>query len=282
MPYRFGAPLDTLIRQSWPLRNSHGASAFWVGLTAQLGAGAVLSLDSLGWYGFPSAGTYEDGVAWIVLVLAQAVSYIHSRRVIHCDIKPSNVYVAVRDGPLLFDFGFARSPEARDPLPGGTLAYMAPEQLRACVDPQCWAEVGPAVDTYSLGLTMVELLLGAPPDVPHSAPPAHQTTGEWLSRRLRPDWLDQAISGRIPSALEAIVGRCLAPAPKERYNDVGHLVQDLARFIASSRAWPVASSTLMAGPPKFTNWSPKIVNPMPSVLTAPPAATCSPDLQVAL
>ena len=100
------------------------------------------------------------------MAVAEAVSHIHSCGVIHCDIKPSNVYVAARDGPLLFDFGFARSLGGGDAVPGGTPAYMAPEQLRAFLDPRGWAEVGPAADIYALGLTLVELLLGAPPEVP--------------------------------------------------------------------------------------------------------------------
>ena len=113
MPYRFGMPLDALARRSWPLRYSHGASALWA-ILAQQSPGAALSPspDWPGWLGFPSDGSYEDGIAWIVQEVAQAVSHIHSCGVVHCDVKPSNVYIANRDGPLLFDFGL-RGPFGR-------------------------------------------------------------------------------------------------------------------------------------------------------------------------
>ena len=82
-------------------------SAFWTILAAQQDAGPLQPPSPVrpGWLGFPVDGSYEDGVVWIVLAVAQAVSHIHSCGVIHCDIKPSNVYIAARDGPHLFDFG---------------------------------------------------------------------------------------------------------------------------------------------------------------------------------
>ena len=245
MPFRSGAPLDALVRHVWPLRDSHGAAAFGAVFAAGRGLGPTASLDRPGWLWFPATSAYEQGVAWIVLVVAQAVSYIHSRGIIHCDLKPSNVYVGERDGPLLFDFGFARSRSAGDPLAGGTVAYMAPEQLRAFVDPHCWSEVGPAADIYALGLTLVELLLGMPPDTHPSTSPAPRAARELLSRRLRPDWLARTTLSHIPHALQQIVERCLAPSPEQRYAEASDLVQALARFIALS----LDSS----GPPKLLN-----------------------------
>ena len=199
MPYRSGASLGSLLRTVWPLRDSHGASAFWAALASQPAVDALSpSLDRPGWLGFPWSGDYEDGVAWIVLAVAHAVSHIHSHGITHCDIKPSNVYASVRDGPLLFDFGFAQSQLVPAPLLGGTLAYMAPEQLRAFLDPHYWSEVGPAVDIYALGLTLAELLLGTVPDTPSAALPAPSAARELLDRRLTLDWLDQGPYARSP------------------------------------------------------------------------------------
>ena len=71
MPYRAGMPLDVLARRSWPLKDSHGASAFWAILAEQFPASAHSpSPDWPGWLGFPSDGSYEDGVAWIVQAVA--------------------------------------------------------------------------------------------------------------------------------------------------------------------------------------------------------------------
>ena len=96
--------------------------------------------------------------------------------VIHCDIKPSNVYIAARDGPHLFDFG-SRSHREREALRGGTLAYMAPEQLHAMLDPRRWAEVGPAVDIYALGLTLGELYSVNCPTSPPATFPSPELRG---------------------------------------------------------------------------------------------------------
>ncbi len=236
MPYRSGVPLNALIRRSRPLRDSHGASAFWIILAAQRDPGHVStpSLDWPGWLGFPARGTYEDAGAWIALAIAHAIAHMHSLGIIHCDIKPSNVYVGVCEGPLLFDFGFAQSGRIPNPVLGGTPAYMAPEHLRALVEPGHWAEVGPATDIYAFGLTLAELLLGTLPDTPSASLPAPLAARELLGRRSRPGRPGWMASGLIPPALEEIIRRCLAPSPEARYADARDLVRCLARSLASS------------------------------------------------
>jgi serine/threonine protein kinase len=263
MPYRSGAPLDALLRRVWPLRDSHGASAFWSALAGQRGGGPGPSLDRPGWLGFPSSGTYEEGVAWIVLVVAQAVSHIHSYSIIHCDIKPSNVYAGVRDGPLLFDFGFARSHRAQALLAGGTLAYMAPEQLRAFLDPRYWSEVGPAADVYALGLTLVELLLGILPDTPPATLPAPLAARELLGRRLRPDWLDRTALCHVPPELGEIIQRCLAPSPEGRYAEARELARSLGHFLVPSRSSSTCPSPAIVGLSNSMGWCQIIPNPVP-------------------
>jgi serine/threonine protein kinase len=255
MPYRSGAPLDALARRSRPLKDSHGSLAFRVILTDRQGTGYAPSpsSDCPGWHGFPSDGSFEDGVAWIVLAIAQAVSHIHSCGIIHCDIKPSNVYVAAREGPLLFDFGFAQSPRARDALPGGTLAYMAPEQLRGFLDPRRWSEVGPGVDIYALGLILVELLLGAAPDIPPGSLPGCQAARDLLGRRTWPDWPAQITAGAIPRALGKIIRRCLAPCAEGRYADAGEVARSLGSFLASS-----ATPSTEPRPPRYGPGAPRL------------------------
>ena len=233
MPYRSGMPLHELARRSWPRRDSHGASAMWAVLAAQDDAVAAHSpsLNWPGWFGFPLHGSYEEGVAWIVFAVAQAVCHIHSCGVIHCDIKPSNIYVAARDGPYLFDFGFARSQRERGGLRGGTLVYMAPEQLNALLDPRHWTDVGPAVDIYALGLTLVELLLGEPPDVLSRNLSESQAARELLHQRSRPTWPTQIASRMSAAALADIVERCLAPCTDGKYTDASDVVRSLRRFL---------------------------------------------------
>jgi serine/threonine protein kinase len=228
MPYRPGAPLDALARRSRPLKDSHGAAAFRAALAPAPGRPGWP--DGPGWHGFPANGSYDDAVAWVGIAVAGAVEYIHSRGVVHRDIKPANIYVTARDGPLLFDFGFARSLGAGDALPGGTPAYMAPEQLRAFLDPRGWAEVGPPADTYALGVTLLELLHGEPPEIPAGSRPGARAVEGLLAAREDPGWPARVTAGIAP-ALAGVVRRCVAPAPEERYAGPGDVARELSRLL---------------------------------------------------
>ena len=263
MPYRPGAPLDALLRRAWPLRDSHGASAFRAALGVGLALPPAQSLDRPGWQGFPASGTYDEAVAWIMLVAAQAVFHIHSHGIVHCDIKPSNLYVSVQDGPLLFDFGFARSRSAPDALPGGTLAYMAPEQLRAFLDPRCGSEVGPTADIYALGLTLAELSLGTPPYTPPQTLPAALAARELLGRRSHPDRMFPATERPISPALERIAMRCLAPTPGQRYADAGELARSLGEFLENPSASSDCSPPTMNELSNAMAWCPAIAGSLP-------------------
>src|SRR5205823_4364638 len=142
----------------------------------------------------------------------------------------------VRKGPQLLDFNLASDPHsatrAEEAWNGGTLPYMAPEQLQAFLDPAGWERVGPTADIYSLGLVLRELLTGETPELPNPKIPLTRAIRELLDHRIEPP---QAPSGSvvlaIPKALEAIVARCLAPRPEGRYADATDLAADLERFL---------------------------------------------------
>ncbi|MFF1556244.1 serine/threonine-protein kinase [Streptomyces sp. NPDC058279] len=89
--------------------------------------------------------------------IASALDHVHAHGIIHRDIKPSNVLLGDDAAPFLADFGLARAVDDHsrsepDTLVG-TLAYMAPEQLRG-------QGAGMASDVYALGLTLLEALTG--------------------------------------------------------------------------------------------------------------------------
>ena len=93
--------------------------------------------------------------------VAAAIGEIWSRRIVHGDIKPSNIMLKGSGGAVLIDLGAARhlevdnSPAAREPM--GTVGYFSPEQARGTKSLSC------ASDIFSLGVVMVQCLLGRHP-----------------------------------------------------------------------------------------------------------------------
>lgn len=88
--------------------------------------------------------------------VADALQYAHEQRVIHRDIKPENMLVGEHDELLLSDFGIAivaqSSRYQNTQNMGGTMAYIAPEQIQG--------HPRPASDQYSLGIVVYEWLSG--------------------------------------------------------------------------------------------------------------------------
>ena len=135
MPFRPGLPLDVIIKKVNPASSPRGALAIWEALVPEGSAERKPSTSQSGWQTFPIHGTYEEGVAWIVAMLAEALAYSHIKGILHRDVKPANVLLTLGNGPQLLDFNLAHDPhsadQARAALRGGTLPYMAPEQLDA-------------------------------------------------------------------------------------------------------------------------------------------------------
>ena len=165
-----------------------------------------------------------DEAATICRELASAIEHAHRRNVLHRDIKPANVLIDDSGNPMLTDFGLARRIDATTTItrPGsvlGTLAYMSPEQARGCAKNKSFA-----VDIYSLGAVLFELLTGQRPfggspekvlhDILHTSP----TT-------------PRAINRKIPADLDRICRFAMARDPNDRYTTAEFMAQDLSRFL---------------------------------------------------
>ena len=204
MPYRPGLPLDLLITKMNPGAQPKKAIFIWQALvkgtsdsnghlnhsfneSEPLGDDALTTLpNGIGWARFPVRGSYAQGVAWIVMILARALHYAHRKNTFHRDVKPANVLLTLQHGPQLLDFNLAESPHSADnaqlALHGGTLPYMAPEQIEAFMNPDLWNQVGARADVYSLGLVLRELLTGQKPAVPdRMLPPPRALRRRWIA-----------------------------------------------------------------------------------------------------
>lgn len=249
MPHRPGLPLDEVIRRiRRPGRHPSSARSLWEAvvegvregaessaITDELAASLQAGPTSDGWRGFPIKGTFARGVAWIGLVVARALAYAHDRQTYHRDVKPGNVLLTIQHGPQLLDFNLAQSPhapsEAHSAIQGGTLPYMAPEQIEAFLNPERWDGVGASADIYSLGLMLRELLTGQALDVPDSKLPAPRALRDLLDRRLCLSADLRRHNRQVPYALEAIVRKCLHHDPDQRYASGKQLADDLEHFL---------------------------------------------------
>jgi transcriptional regulator with GAF, ATPase, and Fis domain/tetratricopeptide (TPR) repeat protein len=134
-----------------------------------------------------------------------ALDYIHTRGVIHEDLKPSNLLVRLVDGSprvKLIDFGLARLTGISRLETSGTVEYMAPEKFRG-------AAGDPRSDLYSLGVLVCELLTGRRPfdgERPADVVRAH-LTGD----------LPEDLLAGIPEPFRAVTRRLLSRSPADRF-----------------------------------------------------------------
>ncbi len=97
-----------------------------------------------------------DSLRFSIGYCLRALKFLHANKIIHGDVKPSNMLVDQRQRTKLGDFGLARRvTDDGGSLLKGTTKYMAPE-----VASDQFGPVGPASDLYSLGFSAYELMCG--------------------------------------------------------------------------------------------------------------------------
>jgi serine/threonine protein kinase/tetratricopeptide (TPR) repeat protein len=176
---------------------------------------------------------YVREVLRIVGRLADGLAYAHERGILHQDLKPGNVLLADDGTPMLLDFNLAQDTKRRGNLAaaqvGGTLPYMAPEQLEAFREGRSLPDG--RSDIYALGLILYELLtLDLPFRLPEG-PVDECVTRLIAQRRAGPQALRRANRDLTP-AVAAIVGRCLEGDVGRRYQSSRQLAEDLERHLA--------------------------------------------------
>ncbi len=187
--------------------------------------------------------------------IAEALAAAHAQGIVHRDIKPGNVMVT-RDGFVkVMDFGIARmqtdvtAPQTSSVI--GTPTYLSPEQAQG-------QAVDARSDIYSLGCVLYELLAGRPPftgDTPVAI--AYKQVNE---TPVPPS----AHNPEVPPQLDAVVMKCLAKNPANRYQSAEELAADLERV---KKGQDVEATPLLAGAGDATQ---VIARPSPTQVMPPP------------
>jgi serine/threonine protein kinase len=156
--------------------------------------------------------------------IADALSYSHSRGIIHRDVKPENVLIARSGHALVLDFGIARA--IRDAETDrmtqtgfslGTPAYMSPEQASGERD------VDARTDQYSLAMMCYEMLTGT---TPFSAPSLELSLRRRFTERAPSV---RAVRPEVGQEQDEALQRAMATAPEDRYATIAEFVPMLLR-----------------------------------------------------
>ena len=175
----------------------------------------------------------------VLRAVCTSLAEAHAHGIVHRNLESSNIRLGAGDSVKVIDFGLAKlRPDASDEeltyagQAVGTLAYMAPEQLAG-------GTCDGRADLYALGVVALELLLGRP-RVPGSAP--------------------ALLPAEVPDEVEALLVRCLAPVPGDRFTSATELGLAIDRALT-----PVAPRVsaprkrVFANTPAFELQPPRIV-----------------------
>ena len=166
---------------------------------------------------------YKQAAA-ILAPIADALAYAHEHKILHRDVKPSNILIKEDGTPLLSDFGIAKMLELDETmdLTGtgvgmGTPEYMAPELGLG--------EPGnEKADQYSLGIVFYELVTGRKPfraDTPLAVLRKHTDEPLPRPRQYNPD---------LPENVERVLFKALAKRPQDRFDSILNLSQALKQL----------------------------------------------------
>ena len=156
----------------------------------------------------------------IVSIVARALDYAHSQKIVHRDIKPGNIMYDVDNKQLkITDFGIARITDSVKTRTGsfmGSPSYMAPEQMSG-------AHVDGRADIYALGVSFYQLLTGKLPfDADSLVNLAYKITNE----KHKPI---KELRGELPGSATRIVNKALQKDPEKRYATGADMANALER-----------------------------------------------------
>jgi len=181
----------------------------------------------------------------ILVDVAQAVAFAHSRGIVHRDLKPSQVMVGEFGETVLMDWGLAifygssahhfslaqhtlaqvLPTPATASNPAGTPAFMAPEQTRESAQ-----DIGPWTDVFLLGATLYYILTGT---TPFACETVVRTMEKASDCEFDPPQV-RASDREIPVELGQLCLRCMMKRPEDRLGSATHFIREISSYLSGS------------------------------------------------
>jgi serine/threonine-protein kinase len=155
--------------------------------------------------------------------VCDALAFVHSKKIVHRDIKADNIRLTFNGEPKLLDFGIALAKQTpkmtRDGFIVGTRASLAPEQLKGL-------KGDARSDVWAMGVLLYEMVTGKLPFVAETeATLIHKIMG---GKHLRPSQVDC----RVPPLIDSLVAKCLAMKLEDRFASGAVLLAESRRALA--------------------------------------------------
>lgn len=154
--------------------------------------------------------------------LCTGLGYVHRFGLVHCSVKPANIYVDEDGGIALGGFGFSRVTESAMTATGldGLPAYLAPEEIRREI-------VTPATDVYALGLTLYEILTGRHPFLGVMQEQMPDGSGEQVIRAHLYEQIPdpRTLNPDLQPGYAQVILTALARDPRDRYQNTQEMLE---------------------------------------------------------
>ncbi len=209
-------------------------------LIAALEHPCIVPVYDFGWHGeqpyivmrYMSGGSLDDHVekgepklteiAHILKRVAEALDAAHAKKIVHRDVKLSNILFDSTGEAFLSDFGIAKSKTISDDEGDwlvGTPAYMSPEQVKG-------KHVDGRADIYALGVVLYRLLTG---QLPFEADSTTALINAHVDLPI-PDI--RLIKANLPAVWQDVVGKAMAKDPEQRYPTAGDFARDVQEVVS--------------------------------------------------
>ena len=174
------------------------------------------------------AMTVKDAVK-MAIDICEAIDFCNQREIIHCDIKPANIFRDANGSFKLGDFSSALYTSETNRPPRNTELFAAPETKDE-------GSFGKTIDLYSLGLVLFGLLNGQYPpfieDISKEAPPSDEQIQHSIETRLH-EARDVGKACQAPGDLNEILNIACSYYPNDRYQSAGEFMTALKKRLAS-------------------------------------------------